>query len=577
MNFVILTLICIVLSGQKAMSSGFHFSCDSDNNLLKIELECSGNKRIHIVGAWNIRSKHKYPCKNNSMTFLEAQYSLTYEMTHKILTKCSYKRKCIVKLFPEDHGSNKHHGIRIKYACIPAVKFNNICHSTPTKRLSEVYLIDNVDGSNASSRCHCDLLYYGRFVVSLTHFPTEWVHLKVKTWTTTKSFEKEYRNQVYRRQTFYTNPNTIRQQFTVINNSDNRKDEPAFLLVNISAPQTYQSTNKQLISTVHPPQSDAPSATKYAVISAIITSICFLGICTSTFFIYRRIAIKKEIDSSRNNANMTSPGVVNTVERNIRRSVYVDCGRSLRHSYAEIGSISDYRHYVMPDETFMQSLKITSRFKTLVEESNSNNAHDNAGETSNGINVKQKSFQKFQGGHTNDKHCSGNHSGPGDVSDIVQDMLADNTTRLSHEMKTKPKSYVMSTEEETDNTNENKGINCSAKSTKQSNKESVDLSAKMIPNEHYDPSGYLDLDVPEKTSNANLMNWKKEVYSVEQMARAKRSDPLDNSENLNQVGKRVVTIVQKGLQDTPLGNQYDYTHNRVIMFSEDEPAQKLPD
>ncbi|XP_045203406.2 uncharacterized protein LOC123556607 isoform X3 [Mercenaria mercenaria] len=532
MNFVILTLICIVLSGQKAMSSGFHFSCDSDNNLLKIELECSGNKRIHIVGAWNIRSKHKYPCKNNSMTFLEAQYSLTYEMTHKILTKCSYKRKCIVKLFPEDHGSNKHHGIRIKYACIPAVKFNNICHSTPTKRLSEVYLIDNVDGSNASSRCHCDLLYYGRFVVSLTHFPTEWVHLKVKTWTTTKSFEKEYRNQVYRRQTFYTNPNTIRQQFTVINNSDNRKDEPAFLLVNISAIDEHSH---------------------------------FLLRCN------------RSTDSSRNNANMTSPGVVNTVERNIRRSVYVDCGRSLRHSYAEIGSISDYRHYVMPDETFMQSLKITSRFKTLVEESNSNNAHDNAGETSNGINVKQKSFQKFQGGHTNDKHCSGNHSGPGDVSDIVQDMLADNTTRLSHEMKTKPKSYVMSTEEETDNTNENKGINCSAKSTKQSNKESVDLSAKMIPNEHYDPSGYLDLDVPEKTSNANLMNWKKEVYSVEQMARAKRSDPLDNSENLNQVGKRVVTIVQKGLQDTPLGNQYDYTHNRVIMFSEDEPAQKLPD
>ncbi|XP_053398852.1 uncharacterized protein LOC123556609 isoform X2 [Mercenaria mercenaria] len=384
MNFISSTLICIVLIGQSSSAVGNLFLCN-DKHLINIKLECPGDNKIDIIDAWDILSTHKYNCENNA-TFSETRYGLSNEVMHKILMKCFYQRKCMVKHFRDEHGPNKHRGIGIEYACIPDKKFINLCHGTPKIPLTDVYLINQIYERNEHSRCHCDLSYHGRFVVTVTHFPTEWMHLKVKTWNMTCPHEKVYKDQVYKHETVYINTDTPRQQYTVINNAVNRKkDELAFLLVNISAGPGHHSTKKQPTSTV-----ETPSAARYAAVSSFITAVCLLGICASTFLIYRRFVTKKEIDSSRNNASMRSLGAVSTVERNLHASVYVDCGGRLSHSYAEIGSLSDYRHYVMPDETSQQSLKVKSRYKTLVEECYSGDSQNNDGETSNGCYSKSK-------------------------------------------------------------------------------------------------------------------------------------------------------------------------------------------
>jgi hypothetical protein len=97
-------------------------------------------------------------------------------------------------------------------------------------------------------------------------------------------------------------------------------------------------------------------------------------------------------------------------------------------------------------------------------------------------------------------------------------------------------------------------------------KHNLENDKKKISREHYDPSGYLDLDIAEKTSHQYLQKWMKEIYAVEQ--KAKLEDKQRKDTEAPQVGKRKVFIAKTPGRES--NNLYSNVGDHRIAFSDEE-------
>lgn len=209
----------------------------------------------------------------------------------------------------------------------------------------------------------------------------------------------------------------------------------------------------------------------------------------------------------------------------------------LRNSYAEIGSISDYRHYICLDDISQQSLTLTVQ-------------HAPAGD---------------QG------------SIPINISDVTEQQRLD-TTLISEQDNcrvNKPDQKCQRAAAGKDVMNMTSGCKDNDKGVRRSFVNTGSRSAsRVISQEHYDLFGYLSLNSTERTTNASLKKWKKEIYSIEKQAREIYKNRQTAAEEENSVGQRNVRIVVKPHSSKPPGYPYHYVKNQVIKFDEIEVYTK---
>lgn len=92
----------------------------------------------------------------------------------------------------------------------------------------------------------------------------------------------------------------------------------------------------------------------------------------------------------------------------------------------------------------------------------------------------------------------------------------------------------------------------------------------MISQEHYDPFGYLNLDIAEKTSNASLQKWKKEIYSIEHAAHGVQNSSLKNTLEPHNPGMRITRIDGKPQCCKSKEYPYSYVNKHWVKFEDDD-------
>ncbi|XP_060565834.1 uncharacterized protein LOC132724882 [Ruditapes philippinarum] len=563
------TLICILCTCQSIVGLNHVFLCTFNQHQINIELQCKGDSKINIVYGWGFESDKTYTCANNkSATVPEVLHALGKAMWHKILAGCVAKSYCNIPHFSERFPNDKSHGIAIEYNCLPDDSFLQFCHQSFTLKTfygnpNGVDLIFKSDG-NTTKLCICDVETNGHIETTLTIFPTKSMTLKVKS----GGKVTRYNNEVLIRSEITNGNDRSKQTFVVDYATEPHNGVPFLLLqfsfsilgdmsLNCSENQAIKPQEKKKASPSNvdtsTPDKQTPETTHlsgYAITATVTAMSTILIIVIIVVF------LKKKQGTKANKKDIL-PTSAKKYARNMQASFSVNCTDSLSHSYAEIGSISDYRHYVMPDETSQQSFKM----KICLEKVCDSNDNDRRKPNVNAIDQrKQKSLPKAKSANKVDPVI---YNAVKDVDIITKEKIAENNTECKHiENKVEQEQRLPEIP------NKSKANEITSILRVSGDKHNLENDKRKISMEHYDPSGYLDLDITEKTSHQYLQKWMKEFYAVEQ--KAKLEDKQRKDADAPQVGQRKVLIVKNEKAPERHGNFYSYADDHRVAFSDEE-------